>query len=82
MRLRDRLGDVVWPLGIGVGVFLLWESLCRGHGISPILLPPPSAIFVTMVTHGDLLLDNLWPSVWQTILAFLLSVTGGVLLAI
>jgi ABC-type nitrate/sulfonate/bicarbonate transport system permease component len=82
VRRRDRLGDLVWPLGIGVGAFLLWEALCRGLGVRPILLPPPSAIFVTMVTRGDLLFDNLWPSVCQTILAFLLSVTGGVLLAI
>jgi ABC-type nitrate/sulfonate/bicarbonate transport system permease component len=47
---------------------LLWEALCRGFGVRPILLPPPSTILAAMVTRGDLLLANLWPSVYQTVL--------------
>ena len=35
-----------------------------------------------MVARCDLLFANLWPSVYQTVLAFLLSVVGGVLLGI
>lgn len=79
---RRRVGDMAWPLGVGLGALLLWEALCRGLGVRPILLPPPSAILGTMVARHDLLLDNLWPSLYQTVLAFLLSVAGGVLFAI
>src|SRR5580704_3338246 len=81
-NLRDRLSDIAWPLGVSLGALLLWEALCRGFGVRPILLPPSSAILAAMVTRGDLLFANLWPSVYQTVLAFLLSVVGGVLLGI
>ena len=81
-NLRDRLSDIAWPLGVSLGILLLWEALCRGFGVRPILLPPPSAILAAMVARSDLLFANLWPSVYQTILAFVLSVVGGVLLGI
>ena len=81
-NLRDRLRDIAWPIGVSLGALLLWEALCRGFGVRPILLPPPSAILTAMVSRGDLLFANLWPSVCQTVLAFLLSVVGGVILGI
>ena len=81
-NLRDRLSDIAWPFGVSLGALLLWEALCHSFGVRPILLPPPSAILAAMVTRGDLLFANLWPSVYQTVLAFLLSVVGGVLLGI
>ncbi|HVH77457.1 MAG TPA: ABC transporter permease [Stellaceae bacterium] len=79
---RRRLGDAAWPLGIGLGSLLLWEALCRGLGVRPILLPPPSAILFAMVSRYSLLFDNLWPSLYMTVLAFLLSVAGGIFFAI
>jgi NitT/TauT family transport system permease protein len=79
---RGRVGDIAWPLGIGLGALLLWEALCRGLGVKEILLPPPSAIILAMVSRWSLLFDNLWPSLYLTVLAFLLSVGGGVLFAI
>jgi len=81
-NLRDRLSDITWPLGVSLSALFLWEALCRGFGVRPILLPPPSAIFAAMVARRDLLFANLWPSVYQTVLAFLLSLVGGVLLGI
>jgi NitT/TauT family transport system permease protein len=79
---RERKGDIAWPLGVGLTAAVLWEGLCRGLGIKPILLPPPSAIALTMVARWDLLLDHLWPSLYLTVMAFLLSVAGGVLFAV
>ena len=81
-RRRRRLGDVLWPLAIGLGALCLWEALCRGLGIKAILLPAPSAILWSMVERWSLLFDNLWPSLYQTVLAFALSVAGGVFFAI
>ena len=39
-NLRDRLSDIAWPIGVSLGALLLWEALCRGFGVRPILLPP------------------------------------------
>jgi len=82
VQRRERKGDIAWPLAVGLTAAVLWEGLCRGLGIKPILLPPPSAIALTMVARWDLLLDHLWPSLYLTVMAFLLSVAGGVLFAV
>ena len=81
-RRRRRYGEFAWPLGIGLGSLLLWEGLCRGLGVKAILLPPPSEILLSMVSRWSLLFDNLWPSLYLTVLAFLLSVAGGIFFAI
>lgn len=71
-----------WPIGACIGFLVLWEALVRWLGIRSIILPPPSAILGVIVTRYDLLLTHLWPSLYMTILGFLLSVAGGVGFAI
>ena len=51
-------------------------------GIRSIILPPPSAVLDVMVERYDLLLTHLWPSIYLTVLGFLLSVVGGILVAV
>lgn len=81
-RLRARLGASAWPILASLALLLLWEALVRALGIRAILLPPPSAILYVMVTRYDLLLTHLWPSLYMTVVGFLLSVVGGVVFAI
>ncbi|HUI16510.1 MAG TPA: ABC transporter permease, partial [Alphaproteobacteria bacterium] len=71
-----------WPLGTSLALLLVWEVLVRALGVRAILLPPPSAIIVVIFTRYDLLLANLWPSLYMTVFGFLLSVVGGVAIAI
>jgi NitT/TauT family transport system permease protein len=42
-RQTQRTVNVVVPLLFGLTVFYLWEVAVRGFGVSPVLLPPPSA---------------------------------------
>ena len=77
--LMDELG---WPIGISVGLLVLWEVAVRALRIRSIILPPPSEIIETIISRWDLLLAHLWPSLYLTVLGFVLSVIGGVLVAI
>jgi NitT/TauT family transport system permease protein len=43
------------PLVFGATLLALWEILVRGLGVSPVLLPAPSAIWARIVTSGDVL---------------------------
>ena len=63
-------------------MLLGWELAVRMLGIRSIILPPPSAVLEVMVERYDLLLTHLWPTVYQTVIGFLLSVVGGVLVAV
>ncbi|MGA0533890.1 ABC transporter permease [Hansschlegelia sp. KR7-227] len=40
----DRARDLVVPLAFGLWLALLWETIVVGAGVSPALMPPPSAI--------------------------------------
>jgi NitT/TauT family transport system permease protein len=43
------------PLVFGITLLLVWELLVRGLGVSPVLLPAPSAIWGRLMTSGPTL---------------------------
>src|SRR5215470_8793356 len=75
-------GRIVWPVVVTALMLLAWELAVRMMGIRTIILPPPSAVVEVMVARYDLLLTHLWPSLYLTILGFLLSVVGGIFVAV
>jgi NitT/TauT family transport system permease protein len=75
-------GRIVWPVVVMALMLLAWELAVRMLGIRTIILPPPSAVLEVMVARYDLLLTHLWPSLYLTVLGFLLSVVGGVFVAV
>jgi NitT/TauT family transport system permease protein len=74
--------QVLWPSAVMIGTLLAWEGIVRALGVRPIILPAPSEILYVIATRHELLLTHLWPSLYMTVLGFLLSVVGGVLVAI
>ena len=66
---RTRAAAVAVPLIFGAGVLILWEGLVRGLGVSPVILPPPSAIAARFVVSGDIL----WGDFVQTFVKGALS---------
>ena len=42
----NRFINLLVPALFGFSILILWEGFVRGFNISPILLPPPSAIAV------------------------------------
>lgn len=81
-KIRARLADLVWPVGISLAMLAGWEAIVRGLGVRSIILPAPSEIIETMIDRRDLLFANLWPSLYLTVLGFALSVVGGILVAV
>jgi NitT/TauT family transport system permease protein len=71
-----------WPLGFGAATLLAWEALVRALAVQAVVLPPPSLVLAVLVTRGDLVLGHLWPTLYQTVLGFAISVAGGILVAV
>jgi NitT/TauT family transport system permease protein len=65
-----RLRDLAVPMIFGIWLLVLWETLTRGLGVPPVLLPPPSAIGFRLATEQA----TLWADFRQT---FLTSVLIG-----
>ena len=66
---RSRLGRITVPLVFGVTVLVIWEGLVRGLGVSPVILPAPSAIAAKIATN----LPLLWSDFLQTFVKGALS---------
>ncbi|PLS23215.1 ABC transporter permease [Neptunicoccus cionae] len=65
----NRFNAFAVPALFGITLLLLWEGIVRGFGISPVLLPPPSAIAVTFSQN----LPLLWEDFFQTFVKGALS---------
>ena len=74
--MQAQAAAIGWPVLITLLCCCAWELAVRLLGIRSIILPPPSAVFEVMVERYDLLLTHLWPSLYLTVLGFLLSVVG------
>ena len=51
---------VLPPLVFGATLLAVWELLVRGLGVSPVLLPPPSAIWAKLIASGPTLRADVW----------------------
>jgi len=84
--MRNNIGKyaatIGWPVLVTTLILLAWEISVRILGIRSIILPPPSAVLEAMAERRDLLLTHLWPSLYLTVLGFLLSVIGGIFVAV
>lgn len=64
VRLAARAsgGGLIVPAIFGVTILVVWEGLVRGLGISPVILPPPSAIAARFAAE----IPTLWADFNQT----------------
>ena len=60
-------------IAVFVAFFLFWEALVRLVGMKPVILPPPTTIFASLIKNWSYLLTNTWPT--------FVAVTGGFLIA-
>lgn len=77
-----HLRQSVYPL-IGIVVLLgLWQGYTTLSGISQIVLPSPLGIALVSIKQYDLLLQQTWPTLVETVLGFGLALLIGVPLAV
>ena len=61
---QSGVGRIVVPVLFGATVLMVWEGLVRGLGVSPVILPAPSAIAAKVAVS----LPVLWADFLQTFL--------------
>jgi NitT/TauT family transport system permease protein len=81
-EISKQAGRLAWPILMMALMLIAWELAVKMLGIRSIILPPPSAVLEVMIGRYDLLLTHLWPSFYLTVLGFLLSVVGGMIVAV
>jgi len=71
------LSRLTWPLGVSAVALVVWEAAVGALGIKAVVLPRPSAIAAVVLERWPLLLEHLWPTFYQILLGFALSVVGA-----
>src|SRR6266436_9813340 len=80
---RYRFGRLLsLPLGFALAVLLAWELLCRTSRVSPVLLPPPSAVWSVLSGNWEILFQQSVPTTLETIASFAAATLLGVALAV
>ncbi|HEV8616969.1 MAG TPA: ABC transporter permease [Methylomirabilota bacterium] len=73
---------LLWPLAVTLALLVAWEEVVRALRVKTVLLPRPSVIAGVLWSQGPLILEHMWPTFYQIVLGFLLSLAGGVLVAV
>lgn len=81
MTLRS-VSRTTGQLSVFLAFFLLWEIVVDFLRIKPVILPPPSTIFVTIATHWPYLMKHTWPTFLAVSGGFLFATIAGLLIAI
>jgi NitT/TauT family transport system permease protein len=63
-----------------IGLFAIWEFVCRVFRVDPFILPAPSQILAAMVQYWRPLLRHSFVTLWTTVAGFALAVAFGILL--
>ena len=80
---RRRVGrGVLLPLGFAALATIGWEILCRMARISPLLLPPPSAVWAVLSENYAILFQQALPTTIETVVSFGLATLLGIALAV
>jgi NitT/TauT family transport system permease protein len=70
------------PWVASLGLFVLWEALCRLFGLPEFILPTPSASLAALWEHLGAIWFNASFTLWVTLLGFALAVVFGLALGI
>jgi NitT/TauT family transport system permease protein len=73
---------VLLPLLFALTVLAAWELFCRASRVSPLLLPPPSAIWSVLSANWEILFQQSVPTILETIISFAAATLLGVALAV
>lgn len=79
---QARVSAIVYPLVILAAALGVWEAATRLLSVPVFLLPPPSAIAVSMVQHWPLVLQYSGATAVEIVLGYALSILVGVPLAL
>jgi NitT/TauT family transport system permease protein len=82
-RRHGIVGQVIVPAIFGVWILIIWEAITRGAGIPFVLLPPPSAIGVRIVSSIPTLAADFQQTVLKAVLSgYVMGCGAGFLVAV
>lgn len=82
MTLDPRTRQRLLSLLSVVMLFVLWEVICRGLGVSDLILPKPSQVFRELVVRTPALMPHATQTLFTTLVGFGLGVLSGIVIGV
>ncbi|MGD9862015.1 MAG: ABC transporter permease [Pseudodonghicola sp.] len=79
---RRKLNAVAVPVGTAVLLVALWQAGVRLFGVPTYIAPAPSDVAVTLVQEFPQLMQNFWPTFYESLLGFAVGNLAAVLIAV
>ena len=79
---KRKARSVAVPLGTALGLFALWEFGVALFGVPTYIAPAPSEVAVTLVEKFPLLMQNFWPTFFESVAGFALGNLAAILIAV
>jgi NitT/TauT family transport system permease protein len=79
---RRKLNAVAVPLGTALTLVVLWQAGVRIFAVPEYIAPAPSDVARTLVAEFPLLMQNFWPTLYESLLGFAVGNLAAVLIAV
>lgn len=79
---RERLVSTIVPIGTAVALVGLWQLGVRAFGVPTYIAPAPSDVAVTLVEKYPLLMQNFWPTFFESVAGFVVGNLAAILIAV
>ena len=79
---RKKMIAIGVPLGTAAALILLWQAGVKLFGVPTYIAPAPSDVAYTMVDKFPILIANFWPTLYESLLGFVLGNIAAVLIAV
>jgi NitT/TauT family transport system permease protein len=77
-----RIRQILSPWLTTLGLFLVWELICRAFALPEFVLPPPSATFRALVQYWPAIWMNASHTLYTTLAGFLIGLLVGLALGV
>lgn len=79
---RQKIEGIAIPAITLIALLLCWEYGVKLFGVPTYIAPAPSEVAATFVDKFPLLLKNFWPTLYESVLGFLVGNLAAILIAV
>ena len=81
-RRRTSPARMLLPVAVVAGLIAIWQLVCSVFRIPTYIIPSPVEVWASLTANWAMLMQNMWPTLIESVLGFLLGNLVAILLAV
>lgn len=79
---KRKMMAVAVPLGTALSLIALWQIGVKAFGVPTYIAPAPSDVATTFVEKFPILMENFWPTLFESVAGFIVGNLAAILIAV